>query len=479
MTTAPLLSRSPEAPIAWLSSAIDCLGVGPGIVSTAEFIDHVRLLSEQLPDTAYTINLCDNRYLFLLGLCASITRGQTTLLPANKNVAAQEQLQQRYRNVYILHDGAVDIGNLPELNIQLCGLTNSGDLTNREAPSRVIGNGSPKQPLKIPQIPLEHAAAICFTSGSTGEAKANTKTWRTMIESTAINCRYMLPNQDETFYHLATVPAQHMWGLETSVLLVLFSKVCMVDIRPSFPIDIRDSLASLPSPRALITTPLHLRALLTSNAALPELANILSATAPLSQSLAAEAESQWNTQVREIYGCSEVGSMAVRRTAKTQIWKQFDTLEFTQSENQRVKVSAPYLPSATQLEDTLEMLDEGTFRLQGRVTDQVKVAGKRGSLNEVNKVLFSFKGIIDGVVFFPEQDRAVPRLVAIAVIQEGFDKQQLREHFRLNLDSVFVPRPIFLVKTLPREENGKLTKSRLLQFYRKQLTSEEAIVRKK
>ena len=169
MTTAPLLSRSLEAPIAWLSGAVDCLGVGPGIVTTAEFIGHVNLLSKQLPDTAYAINLCDNRYLFLLGLCASITRGQTNLLPANKNVAAQEQLQERYRNVYVLHDGAIDIGNLPELNIQLCDLTNSG-------PPRQIGDSNPKPPpispsealQKTPQIPLEHPAAICFTSGSTG-----------------------------------------------------------------------------------------------------------------------------------------------------------------------------------------------------------------------------------------------------------------------------------------------------------------------
>jgi acyl-coenzyme A synthetase/AMP-(fatty) acid ligase len=55
--------------------------------------------------------------------------------------------------------------------------------------------------------------------------------------------------------------------------------------------------------------------------------------------------------------------------------------------------------------------------------------------------------------------------VAIVVLEEEANKQALKNHFRTYLDAAFVPRPILLVDALPREENGKLIKSKLLNFY--------------
>jgi len=76
-----------------------------------------------------------------------------------------------------------------------------------------------------------------------------------------------------------------------------------------------------------------------------------------------------------------------------------------------------------------------------------------------------FAGLIDGVVFFPAQDRAVPRLVAMVVLKENASKGALRDHFKETLDAAFVPRPILLVGALPREDNGKLIKAKLLDLY--------------
>jgi len=83
----------------------------------------------------------------------------------------------------------------------------------------------------------------------------------------------------------------------------------------------------------------------------------------------------------------------------------------------------------------------------------------------VNRVLNTFDGLLDGVVIFPEQKRLVPRLVAIVVLRESNQKSALQAHFRQHLDAAFVPRPIFLVDELPRQENGKLNKAALTDFY--------------
>ena len=451
MKTAPLVKRALSDPIAWLIKPLECLNQVSGVVSVNEFISHAKQLAVLLPSNRHAINLCDNRYLFMLGLCASIIRGQTNLLPSNKNLATQEQLNNRYDGCYIIHDGVVETPDIEQLNIALCSFT------------------ATDQRQDIPEIDLEHIAVISFTSGSTGEAKPNIKTWKTLVDSTAINSRYMLPDQQQTFYHLAAVPGQHMWGFETSVLMAMFANVCTADARPLYPDDMREMLEKLPQPRTLIGTPLHLRAINSSQLRIPELVSVLSATAPLSQQLAEEVEVKFQTEVREVYGCSEVGSMAIRRTAKSELWEKFDGLNFTSDEQGSIIVNADHLPQQILLEDNLEMIDTSHFKLAGRSSDQIKIAGKRGSLDEVNKALMTFPKLEDGIVFFPPQEKSVPRLVALVVVRGELNKVELRKHMQKYLDTAFVPRPIIQVPQLPRAESGKLIKTELIRFYQNQV----------
>ncbi|MBL4672261.1 MAG: AMP-binding protein, partial [Arenicella sp.] len=247
----PLIERDASDPLALLTAPLAGNKLNSGVVTAAEFLGHVQHLAERLPDGQHAINLCDNRYLFLVALCAVIARQQTNLLPSNKIIATQTQLAERYTNSYILHDGVNELAKLPQFDLSACDFNDS------------VSHHQP------PKIALNHIAVISFTSGSTGEAKPNIKNWRTLLQSTRINNRHMLVDPYRTAYHLATVPGQHMWGLETSVLMALFSNVALVDARPLYPHDIAAALYHLPEPRTLVSTPLHLRALYLSNIQLP------------------------------------------------------------------------------------------------------------------------------------------------------------------------------------------------------------------
>ena len=119
---------------------------------------------------------------------------------------------------------------------------------------------------------------------------------------------------------MATVPSQHSYGFESSVLLALLGGAAFDAGRPFYPADIAEALARLPRPRALVTTPVHLKALLLSGAALPPVDLVLSATAPLSPQLAQQAESRLAGRLIEIYGCTEAGQVATRRTTATEVW---------------------------------------------------------------------------------------------------------------------------------------------------------------
>lgn len=459
-----LLQRPVSSPVAHLTVALNKLEVGEqGLeVSQNQFLNHVHNVAAALPDHQNAVNLCDNRYLFLVTLCAVIVRGGTNLLPPNKNASTQTMLGERYSNCILIHDGAPEIADGIE-QVDISTLDWSLDDTQRA----------------VPLISSDHCAAISFTSGSTGQSKPNIKYWRTLVQSSKINARYMLVDEEHCHHHLATVPGQHMWGFETSVLLPMFANACLVDTRPFFPHDIIRLIQRLPAPCTLISAPLHLKTLSTTlssnHSEALKLASILCATAPLDDELAGTLEQQTTSQLREVYGCSEVGSMAVRQTAREQRWTPFSGLNFHASADSQTAagsaqnsttVSADHLPDSVTLEDTLIFNESGSFSLAGRHSDQIKIAGKRGSLTEVNSLLNKFAGVKDGVVIFPEQTRAVPRLVAIVVLDDGVSKADLRTYMAKYLDAAFVPRPILQTQQLPREENGKLSKAKVLALYR-------------
>ncbi|MBX2809796.1 MAG: AMP-binding protein [Cellvibrionaceae bacterium] len=459
---AALLERDPDDAIAYLLTPITAWGLDAGRVCVRQFLQHVLCLAQQLPDQQYIINLCDNRYLFSVTFCAVIARQKTNLLPPNKAPSTQAQLQQRYKDTWILHDGAVAAGTLSATHLL-------------DTPALSTQIQQTHTAIACPQIAPDHLAAISFTSGSTGDAKPVLKYWRTLLASTLINGRYMLDAHARTLYQLATVPPQHMWGLETSVLLPLFFPLCVADSRALLPEDISDALTALPADKMLVTTPVHLRALVAGSRA-HKLARILCATSPLTAQLAQQAEQHFQTTLHEIYGCSEIGSMAVRRTAQQDHWQRFSGIDFYPLEQGRVQAGAAHLSDRTELQDRIHIIDQQTFTLSGRRGDMINIAGKRGSLQQINKLLLDFDDVIDGVAFLPQPRCAhraattITRLAAMVVLKPHSSKDQLRHYLRRHLDPAFIPRPILPVDTLPREDNGKLPYTKLLNHYHQQLT---------
>ena len=141
--------------------------------------------------------------------------------------------------------------------------------------------------LTVPAIPPDRVVVIGYTSGSTGRPKPNPKTWGGFAACTALNAsrlRDMLhPKRDGLLpWIVATVPSQHMYGMELSVLMPLLAGMGIHGGHPLYPADIASALAELPEPaHPRERRPVHLRALLQSGVELPALGAVVSATAPL------------------------------------------------------------------------------------------------------------------------------------------------------------------------------------------------------
>jgi len=419
-----------ERRIAWRNGAA---------VTARAFLGEVQALATQLPSAHYAVNLCEDRYRFLVAFCAIAVAGQTNLLPASRAPLAVAEILHAYPGVYAVTERSLD--SVPSRQFVLPA--------NIQAPASV----------QMPQIPAAHTIAIAFTSGSTGQPKANSKSWGSFCASSALNAQLLCADMAPGV--VATVPPQHMYGLELSVLLPLRSNAAIHTGHPFFPADIAHALREIPAPRVLVTTPVHLRALLRESPELPLLAAIVSATAPLDPELAAAAESRYGTRVIELFGSTETCVIAHRRAARGEPWRLYPDVEL-RPQPDGTMVHAAYFAAPTLLQDIVELLPDQRFVLCGRNNDLLEIAGKRASLGDLTRKLLAIPGVEDGVVFALDADAGGVGRVAALVVAPGLRETDVLAALRQAIDAVFLPRPLICVAQLPRNATGKLPRDALL-----------------
>ncbi len=428
MTTAALTDRPASAVLFRL----------PGRDVTAGMFaaDAVRLAAA-LPAAAHAVNWCTGRYAFAVGFAAALLRGLPSLLTNDRSPHRLAQLATQFPDAVALTDSP---GSLPFQAVAV----------------PPPGNGIAASP----RVPCSQLAAVVFTSGSTGEPVAHAKAWGALAaRSRAAGLAFALDPADPVTV-VGTVPPQHMYGFETTLLLPLHAPAAAWCGPAFYPADIRAALQGVPPGRLLVTTPLQLRTLLADGTDLPPLAGIISATAPLDPAMAEAAERRWSTAVHEIFGATEVGSIASRRTTGGAEWTPYPSVRLS-NEADTLLVQADAAPP-TQLDDTVELLACGRFRLLGRRTDLVKLGGRRASLAGLNRELAAVPGVEDGVFVPPPADdhRASARMTALVVAPDASSQAILAE-LRGRIDPLFLPRRIVHVDRLPRNELGKLAMTAL------------------
>jgi len=445
MHDTPLIgSYNPDDVLAWEYG-------GPR--TARQFLDDVFSLAESLPDRPAVLNLAASRYEFLVGFSAAILQRQLTLLPQSRAPQALLRIAADYPDSYALTDSDEAIEGIESLPIRSQG-------------------GRVSRPMEIPRVPLNQLVAIAFTSGSTGQPMPNKKTWGALTAVACATGSRLGIKPGERAAVVATVPHQHMFGLEASVMLPVMHGLVMHAGRPLFPADIRSALAEVSGQRILVTTPLHLRACLTEGVRVPPVHLILSATAPLARGLAQEAERHFHTEVHEIFGFAEAGSVAERRTIDGDRWRPLDGVRLVQADRSWV-VQAKYLPAPVRVPDRITVDAEGLFVIHGREADQVNVAGHRVSLGDLNQKLLAVDGVEDGVFFFPEEgSELVTRLMAF-VVAPGKSGEEILRALRGHIDPVFLPRPLISVPSLPRNATGKLPRESLQELARQWLARQD------
>lgn len=441
--------RTPQAVMAWSNGRA---------ITALDYLAAVRHMASRLPQDAAVLNLCSRRHHFAVVLGAALLRGVPLLLPSTRTPEMLQRLEQRYPGLHAVVDAPGDSGGLPQIVYER-GPIPAADV-----------------PFEVPDIDAEQIAAYVFTSGSTGEPVPHAKHWGPLVQNAQGAGRRVREwlGTDQPFTVTGTVPPQHMYGFESTVLLPLLNEGVIDASHPFYPADIAAALQSTPAPRVLVSTPFHLRTLIEAQLVVPPLSLLLCATAPLAPQLARRAEQTLGASLLEIYGSTETGQIATRRGSAGELWQTFDGIEVQAQPmvdgELHFAASGGHVEGVVPLGDVLELHGPRRFALLGRHADMVNIAGKRTSLAYLNHQLNSIPGVLDGALYWP-QDAAqdaqarIQRPLAF-VVAPTLSEAELQHALRERIDPAFLPRPVHFLAALPRNATGKLPQQALAELAR-------------
>ena len=208
----------------------------------------------------------------------------------------------------------------------------------------------------------------------------------------------------------------------------------------------------------------------------------ISAGAPLSIAVAKKFRKKFNLPIHSFYGASECGGICYDRDAtnpsgglvgEAMKGVTLETVDPKKSAAQvRVRSAAVgdgYFPQPDKekLVDGIFVPDDllvrygSGFKIAGRISDVINVAGKKVNPAEVEAQLLRFTGVQQAVVFGRESALRNEEVSACVVAAPDVSETALLQFCRGALSTWQVPKRIFIVGTIPVNERGKISRREL------------------
>lgn len=410
-------------------------------------------LSQHFGDATAVLNLCTSRASFLVVWLAALRGRHLLILPPSGGGADLAAVMQAQASALIVVDNPHAVPEPWRQNALVVGA-----LERQPAPATAAELAW--------QPAWDDTAVRLYTSGSTGAPEPQPKSLRQLATGAWMLGARLAQEVDGGLAAIerivCSVPPQHMFGVECSVMLPLLHALPVFDGRPLLPADVRAAFADA-APAAWIATPLHLRSLVLAGDPLANCRVVIASTMPLTQTLAQQTERLVAAPVVEIYGSTETGVLATRRTAQETLWHCLQGVRF-ESIDATTQASGPHFASPQTLPDQIDTAADGRFTWRGRRGDLIKIAGRRASFAGLNGLLQEMPGLQDGVFYLPATGHPTERL---CLMYEGplLERAAMERWLRARLDPVFLPRTLIHVERLPRADNGKLSQPALDQVF--------------
>lgn len=219
--------------------------------------------------------------------------------------------------------------------------------------------------------------------------------------------------------------------------------------------------------------------------ALPGLRLCISAGAPLAIEVMQAFRSQFGHEIHSFYGSSECGGICYAREPEPlagfvgQPMQGVDVeLLDPGSASSRIRVRSRavgdgYFPEPDEsklgkgvfLPDDLLQKAASGYRIVGRVSDLINVAGKKVNPAEVEAEILRYKGVRQAVAFGRQSERRNQEIAACVVARDDISEGELLAHLRSCLSSWQVPRRIYFLDAIPVNERGKTSRQDLARRF--------------
>ncbi len=210
----------------------------------------------------------------------------------------------------------------------------------------------------------------------------------------------------------------------------------------------------------------------------------ISAGAPLPIAVAKKFRERFGLPIHSFYGASECGGICYDREAasdgegfvgspmKDVELEMIDPrTEATQIRIRSAAVGDGYFPDVDEEklgngvfvpDDLLARHDSG-FKIVGRVSDVINVAGKKVNPAEIEERLLRFPGVRQAAAFGRPAGAGLrnAEVVACVVVDVDLRENEILEFCRNALSAWQVPKRIFIVDSIPTNERGKISRRQL------------------
>jgi acyl-CoA synthetase (AMP-forming)/AMP-acid ligase II len=329
------------------------------------------------------------------------------------------------------------------------------------------------------------ASLLKLTSGTTAAPRAIRFRSEQLLADCIQICDTMGIGADDL--NFGVIPLSHSYGFSNLVTPLLVRGVPMVLSRDRMPRAVLDNLARTGA-TVFPGMPVFYQAFceMENPPVLSKLRLCISAGAPLPLEIARKFREKFQRSIHSFYGSSECGGICYDREAELlepgfvgppMRGVNLELIE-TDAAASRIRVRSAaagdgYFPEPDEeklgggifIPDDLLGASAGGFRIVGRISDVINVAGKKVNPAEVEAELLRFDGVRAAVVFGREAIRRNEEVAACVVADEGVREVELLEFCRGRLSGWQVPKRIFFVKEIPVNERGKVSRRELAERF--------------
>jgi long-chain acyl-CoA synthetase len=324
-----------------------------------------------------------------------------------------------------------------------------------------------------------------LTSGTTAAPRAI----RFRSEQLLADCDQICQTMEisDVDLNFGVIPVSHSYGFSNLLTPLIARGVPMVLSRDRLP---RAVLVDLSRTNATVFPgmPVFYQAFCDMDEvpALPKLRLCISAGAPLSAAAAQRFHKKFKQPIHSFYGSSECGGICYDREGTTfengfvgapmedvDLALVDPTAAASQIRVRSAAVGVGYFPEPDEeklsggvfVPDDLLSRHASGFKIVGRVSDLINVAGKKVNPAEVEIHLLRFRGVRRAIAFGCPSVLRNEEVVACVVADVDLSEAELLEFCRTELSPWQVPKRIFLVDEIPVNERGKTSRRDLARRF--------------